>query len=86
MENYINTMEIRRESYNKVNKGSQYEKILLCFNGNEMSAWDISEKTGLLITSVRARLNELRKKGTVIITKAETYTPTKRKVSFFKKL
>lgn len=61
-------VEIRRESFlaiqPKLNKQERQAYDFLIHNG-ECTAWKISESTGMLITSVRRALFDLRRKGWV---------------------
>ncbi|MBM4159295.1 MAG: hypothetical protein FJ216_11030 [Ignavibacteria bacterium] len=76
---------IKRQSYDRTDRKKQQDLILEFLNGGKFNAWELAKMSGLLITSVRARLNELQKAGKVKISGIRYYGPTERNISVYEK-
>lgn len=82
----MNHWRIKRESYEKsIPKFSEQEtKVLQYINMGYNDAWSISERTGMLITSVRRALNNLAQQRVIQECGYKYHEPTERNVTAFK--
>ena len=81
----ITGTQIKKQSYDRTNRKKQQETILELLQYGKFNAWELAQMSGLLITSIRARLNELQKAGKVKISGIRYYGPTERNISVYEK-